>query len=145
MTGVFGALSDATRLRMVRLMASNDAELCVCELVDCLEEPQYHVSRHLRELRACGLLRAERDGRWMYYSLNKAHPLARPVAEMVAALPSEAFAREQRNFEERVKLRAAGRCRVGIQREYLAESTGKGLEQAAMRAPASALAAASEV
>lgn len=119
-TALFGALSDATRLRIVRLMAVNKAEVCVCELVDCLEEAQYHVSRHLKELRDCGLVQVQREGRWMYYSLNQRDPTARLLAETVVALPAPLFAVEQQNFEKRMKLRVAGRCCIGIQKTHLA-------------------------
>ena len=34
----FKALSDPIRFRMLRLLAANDAELCVCEFVDALQE-----------------------------------------------------------------------------------------------------------
>lgn len=118
---LFKALSDATRLRIVRLMAVNAAEVCVCELVDSLSEPQYHVSRHLRELREVGLLQTEKDGRWVYYRLSE-QAAVRQLAQFVAALPGEAFAADQRNFEARLSLREAGRCRVGIQKSHLSDA-----------------------
>lgn len=119
---LFKALSDPTRLRIVRLMAANAQELCVCELVDSLDEPQYHVSRHLKDLRDCGLLTTERDGRWVYYRLVQ-DTWAKKLAEIVAALPSEPFALDQTNFEARMGLRCEGRCRIGIQKQHLADVT----------------------
>ncbi len=118
---LFGAVADLTRLRIVRLMAFNDAKICVCELVDCLEEPQYAVSRHLRELRDCGLLEAERDGRWMYYSLCD-DETAQRVAQLLIALPCDAFEAEQRRFEARMDLRVEGCCCIGIQNTSLSDS-----------------------
>jgi ArsR family transcriptional regulator len=62
------ALTDPTRLRLLRLL--HRQELCVCELMDALRLPQYKVSRHLRELRRAGLVEATRSGRWMHYRLS---------------------------------------------------------------------------
>ncbi|MFX8278073.1 metalloregulator ArsR/SmtB family transcription factor, partial [Acinetobacter baumannii] len=72
-------------------MAANDKEVCVCELVDSLEVPQYHVSRHWKELRNARLLRARRDGRWVYYSLDLTDPVVKELAEVVRRLPADLF------------------------------------------------------
>lgn len=124
MARFFKALSDPTRLRIVRLMAFNAEELCVCELVDSMEEAQYHISRHLRELRDAGLLATERDGRWIYYSLNKKDPVVKRFAKLVAALPEDDFATDQVNFLKRMELRVDGRCQIGIQKAELADASG---------------------
>jgi ArsR family transcriptional regulator len=65
------ALADPTRVRIVALLDGRD-ELCVCEIVEALRAAQYKVSRHLRALRAAGLVSAWRQGRWMHYRLNPA-------------------------------------------------------------------------
>jgi len=63
-----GVLGNPVRLRLRRLLRGQ--ELCVCEFVDALRIPQYAVSRHLRSLRALGLVAARRDWRWMHYRLG---------------------------------------------------------------------------
>ncbi len=63
------ALADPTRLRIVHLLNGRE-ELCVCEIVDALQVPQYSVSRHLGVLKAAGLVTDWRQGRWMHYALN---------------------------------------------------------------------------
>lgn len=65
---VFKALSDVNRLRLMSMLAVN-GETCVCVLARALEEPAYKVSRHLRVLRNCRLVQAERHGTWMHYSI----------------------------------------------------------------------------
>lgn len=137
LTALFGALADATRLRIVWLMAFNREELCVCELVDCLEEPQYSVSRHLRELRECGLLTATRDGRWVYYGLASGE-IIKMVAKIVSNLPSEAFSLAQANFEARMNLRTDGRCQVGIQHPAYKDPLHKNIENPSRKSIASA-------
>ena len=113
----FKALSDPTRLRMVRLLALNSAEMCVCEFVDVLQERQYNVSRQLKTLASAGLVRGEKDGRWTYFGLPEGDdPVVASLWNLVAELPAdESFAEDQRRFAERIKLRSDGRCCVGIQ------------------------------
>ena len=65
---LLGSIADPTRLRLLRLLYGQ--ELCVCELVDAVQLPQYTVSRHLRELRHAGLVEATRRGRWMHYRIS---------------------------------------------------------------------------
>ncbi|MFQ6109382.1 MAG: ArsR/SmtB family transcription factor, partial [Candidatus Aminicenantales bacterium] len=38
---IFKALADSTRLRIINLLVQFGKELCVCEIVDSLDEPQY--------------------------------------------------------------------------------------------------------
>lgn len=40
---VFQALADATRIRIVRLLADTGEEICLCELVEILQEPYLQV------------------------------------------------------------------------------------------------------
>jgi len=63
----FKALSDPTRLRIIRLLL--DRELCVCELVFILKMSQSRVSHQLRILRDAGLVEDTRDRRWMIYRI----------------------------------------------------------------------------
>ena len=67
---LFRAFSDRTRLRLLHLLSGG--ELCVCDLVEVLGVPQPKVSRHLAYLRRAGLVRARREGLWMYYRLAEA-------------------------------------------------------------------------
>ncbi len=63
------ALADPTRVRILQLLQSRD-ELCVCEIVDALQLPQYSISRHLGVLKAAGLVSDWRQGKWMHYNLG---------------------------------------------------------------------------
>jgi ArsR family transcriptional regulator len=65
---LFKALSDETRLRILKLLEGG--ELCVCDITDSLRISQPNVSFHLSLLKEAGLIRDRKDGRWMYYSLN---------------------------------------------------------------------------
>jgi ArsR family transcriptional regulator len=61
------ALSDPTRLRVVRLL--EHGELCVCDLTEALDLPQSKVSRHMSFLKKSGWVVSRRSGKWIYYSL----------------------------------------------------------------------------
>jgi ArsR family transcriptional regulator, arsenate/arsenite/antimonite-responsive transcriptional repressor len=64
----FRALSEEMRLRIVMLLTHG--ELCVCDIMDILNEPQSKVSRHLSYLKNSGLISAKRVGVWMHYTLS---------------------------------------------------------------------------
>jgi hypothetical protein len=69
-TEIFKALSDPTRLRILRVLVSMpNEEACLCDLTDALSEPEANISRHLKTLRNSGLLMAEKEGRMVYHRL----------------------------------------------------------------------------
>lgn len=70
---LFKALSDETRLRILALLQVQ--ELCVCDLMSVLQNPQSTISRHLAVLRQAGLVLDRRQGVWMYYSITKSADL----------------------------------------------------------------------
>ena len=70
---LFKCLADATRTR-VTLLILREGELCVCELIHALDDSQPKISRHLAQLRSCGLLVDRRQGQWIYYRINPALP-----------------------------------------------------------------------
>ena len=61
------ALADTTRIAL--LYELGDGAKCVSELVEALGQPQPTVSRHLKTLRERGMVRAERQGAQVVYSL----------------------------------------------------------------------------
>ena len=66
--GVFKAIGDETRLRMVNVLRKDT--LCVCDLEEILKLSQSNVSRHLTKLRSCKLIKSKKNAQWVYYSLN---------------------------------------------------------------------------
>lgn len=64
---IFHALSDETRITIVKRLAGG--ERCVCDLQDLLDAAQSRLSYHLRMLKDAGLISDRRDGRWVHYSL----------------------------------------------------------------------------
>lgn len=70
---LYKCLSDETRLRCVMLI-QQEGELCVCELMAALGDSQPKVSRHLAQLRKCGLLQDRRQGQWVFYRISPQLP-----------------------------------------------------------------------
>lgn len=69
----FKCLADETRLKSLILIQS-EGELCVCELMEALEEIQPKISRHLALLREHKIVLDRRQGQWIYYRLNPELP-----------------------------------------------------------------------
>ena len=75
---IFKALSDPTRLRLIRLLTDcqegicKGGPLCVNALAHQLGVTQSAVSQHLRVLRQAGLVRGERNGAFMHYTIDPA-------------------------------------------------------------------------
>ena len=67
---IFKALSDKTRVRILLLLM--DRDLCVCELMFILKMEQSRVSHQLQVLKNADLVRSEREGKWMIYSISPA-------------------------------------------------------------------------
>jgi len=95
---LFKALSDETRLRLIVLLYKR--ELCVCQIEASLGISQTKASRHLAILRRAGLLKARREGLWMYYTLNE--PKNKVEGALFESL-SEALCIELSSMEDRAR------------------------------------------
>jgi ArsR family transcriptional regulator, arsenate/arsenite/antimonite-responsive transcriptional repressor len=67
---LFKALGDPARVRIVNLVATKGAPVCVCDLIEPLGLSQPTVSHHLKKLTSAGVLEREQRGKWAYFSLN---------------------------------------------------------------------------
>jgi ArsR family transcriptional regulator, arsenate/arsenite/antimonite-responsive transcriptional repressor len=65
---VFKALGDGTRLEIFRLIASQSAPICVCDITERFSVSQPTISHHLKVLREAGLIDVSRRGNWAYYA-----------------------------------------------------------------------------
>lgn len=69
---VYDCLCDATRLRLLHLLAAGP--LCVCHIEAVLRLPQAKISRHLAYLRRNGLVTCTQAGPWRIYALASPAP-----------------------------------------------------------------------
>ncbi|HMU34179.1 MAG TPA: metalloregulator ArsR/SmtB family transcription factor [Pyrinomonadaceae bacterium] len=101
---LFLALSDPTRLKLLRLMA--DGERSVGYLAEKLGESQPKVSRHLAFLRDHDVVSARRDGKHIYYHINVATPEACSVLSVITG-ESGTPAQQQTSTEQTPYIRRA--------------------------------------
>ena len=100
--GLFKALADETRLRILGLLLTG--EVCVCHIHESLKIPQSKTSRHLAYLRHAGLVETRRDGLWIHYRMAAlSDPLLRTISETVqhALTHMEAIHRDARRLEQK--------------------------------------------
>lgn len=64
---LLGALAAPERLKIVRLLA--DGERNVTQIIEALKIPPLNVSHHLNVLKTANLIRGEKSGRFVIYSL----------------------------------------------------------------------------
>jgi ArsR family transcriptional regulator, arsenate/arsenite/antimonite-responsive transcriptional repressor len=66
LAGVFAALSDPVRLRLLSIVAS-EGEVCSCNLEAPLGKSQPTISHHTSVLSGAGLIVGEKRGRWTWW------------------------------------------------------------------------------
>lgn len=89
---LFHALSDETRLSIIQRLRLE--ERCVCDLTDALDAAQSRLSFHLKVLKDAGLVTDRREGRWMYYTLNR--ETLGEIAQLVESLASPPSSMERK-------------------------------------------------
>jgi ArsR family transcriptional regulator len=95
---IFKALSDETRLRILKLL--EHGELCVCDIVAALDTIQPKVSFHLSALKGAGLLRDRKQGRWTHYRLDDSDLFRRMlVLSVMERIPEEAVAVDRKRLD----------------------------------------------
>lgn len=82
---VLKLLGDKTRLSVVSVL--NQRECCVCELVDAFEMSQPSISQHLRKLKEVGIVKEDKRGQWVYYSLNRESKFYPLISDFLKRLP----------------------------------------------------------
>jgi len=65
---IFNALSEPVRLEIIEFL--REGEKCVCEIIPHINLIQPLVSRHLKILKECGLVKDRKDGNRRLYSVT---------------------------------------------------------------------------
>jgi DNA-binding transcriptional ArsR family regulator len=65
------ALADETRQRILEMLL--EKEMCVSDIVAAFKMSQPTVSHHLNLLRRFGLLSSRKEGKLVYYAVNRDH------------------------------------------------------------------------
>ncbi|WP_455382846.1 metalloregulator ArsR/SmtB family transcription factor [Salinispira pacifica] len=119
------AVAEPARFRLVRLLSNAQDELCICELVDVLQLPQYAVSRAARTLLAAGILAERRDGKLSYYRIT-GDPFVDRLAALVRSVPEDEdpFPYDLDRLRWRLDIREAGRCIVTYRKPEQPQEAG---------------------
>lgn len=111
LVNVLKSLSDKTRLRIMGALRQAGSALCICEIVDALEMPQYAVSRHMKDLRHAGLVREQRVGRFVFYSLTADNnAMSKVVQASLEAMGRQARAEDNKRLKKRLAMRRTAGC-----------------------------------
>jgi len=112
---VFKALACIMRIRILRILQQAGKGLCVCEIMDALEESQYNVSRHLKVLKYAGLVKDEKKGRWIEYKLiAPKNQFYKVLYEAISLISEDEYEEDFVRLEKRLALRRNEVCVVGI-------------------------------
>ena len=100
------ALSDETRLRIMRVLL--ERECCVCEIMQALDISQSRASRNLGILQDAGFLKARREGLWIVYSVDwqTANLYATTLAKLLKDSPisNEVLAKDRERLSQAVRV-----------------------------------------
>ena len=108
-------LGHSTRMRILWLLLYAEQELCVCELVDVLQENQFNVSRHLRQLDEAGLVASSKKGKWVMYWINEnLDAFKSNLLQAIQEIPESYFKDDVRRLYERLAKRVEGECVIGL-------------------------------
>ncbi|WP_400241792.1 ArsR/SmtB family transcription factor [Niallia sp. JL1B1071] len=86
-TNILKLLGDKTRLSMVGMLMIHDC--CVCEFVDVFQLSQPAISQHLRKLKDARLVKEQRKGQWVIYSLDQQNIHFSMVKDILKYVPDQ--------------------------------------------------------
>jgi len=84
---VLKMLGDKTRLTIMAILKHR--ECCVCEFLEVFDMRQPSISQHLRKLKDAGMVKEERRGQWIYYSLNQQSELYGLIEDILEHVPDQ--------------------------------------------------------
>jgi DNA-binding transcriptional ArsR family regulator len=79
---ILKAFSDRNRLRVAAALMAFE-ELCACQIIELLQIKGATVSRHLGQLVQAGILENRKEGRWVYYRMNRSNAIILPVLHWI--------------------------------------------------------------
>ena len=101
---IFKALSEGTRLRILKLL--ENGELCVCDIVVALDTIQPKVSFHLSTLKEAGLITDRKQGKWVHYKMNDSDIFRRfLLLSALERISAEAVAEDMRRLKDFMKVK----------------------------------------
>jgi len=111
-TRLFKALSDETRIRILKMLEGRP--LCVCEIQHVLKGSQPNVSHHLKTLSEAGLVDSERDGLWIAYRIAEAPET--PLHAAALALLRRSLKDDERVKKDRAIVKSVNRIEIALRK-----------------------------
>jgi len=65
---IFKALGDETRLEILTMLTKG--KTCACRILEAFNCTQPTLAYHMKQLTDCRLVDAQKEGKWVYYSIN---------------------------------------------------------------------------
>lgn len=112
--GILRAAGEATRLRLLALLAESD--LTVTDFTEILSQSQPRISRHLKLLHDAGLIERYREGAYVYYSL----PRSADAAKLLNVILQNLDASDVQLVRDRERLAIARASREESAESYFA-------------------------
>ncbi len=113
-------LGESNRFRVFKLLLESQKEICNCEFVDALRIPKYGLSKHLDALVKAGVVKARKEGRWVYYSACATKSaFCNAIYKAVRIAKEPTFNQDMTRFNQRLKIRVEGKCVLGVQGKKL--------------------------
>jgi ArsR family transcriptional regulator len=117
------ALGDETRVKILRLLSDAKVDLCVCEIMDAIEDSHCNISRHLKILKTAKLVRDGKQGKWVYFGLAAPKDqFHESVLNAVSSIPDEHFFNDSKRLKLRLSLRENEKCVDGLKSEKWARA-----------------------
>ncbi|WP_337872506.1 metalloregulator ArsR/SmtB family transcription factor [Ignavibacterium sp.] len=99
----------------MNLFIKSGKNLCVCELMDALQLPQYAISKALSVLKSAGFFVTEKEGTWIYYKLNRDKVEIKSIINFLKSyLDSDVLLQVEKRLQKRIALRLNDKCVIGI-------------------------------
>src|SRR5699024_1504625 len=84
---ILKSLGNETRLTMMKIL--DDHDCCVCEFVEIFQASQPSIGQHMRKIRDIGLVKEERRGQGMSYSIHKDSEFYQFVLQLLNVVPQQ--------------------------------------------------------
>ena len=99
------ALADRNRVRILAALF-NYKELCACEIYEWLTVSGATASKHLGILIRTNLILNRKDGRWVFYRINKSNPSNRKLLNWL----KDQFAKDEKLQKDLLNLATGSNC-----------------------------------
>lgn len=115
-SAVLRAAGDPIRARILKMLEEGD--LCVCQINAVLGLSQSTVSKHLLVLKAAGLIKGHKEGRWVFNGLasRKMNDYALPILALLKGwlLEDKIMREDAKKIKEVKKLDPHELCAKGV-------------------------------